>query len=71
VSRIEGGKKCFGHLLLSLHVRTRLVGPFSRLEGLSRMMFATVDSELLSGFSMGSRNHEDIKGLICCFFFLA
>lgn len=29
------------------------------------MMFATVDSEILSGFTVGSRNHEEM-GLICC-----
>jgi hypothetical protein len=30
------------------------------MEALSRMMSATVDSGLLSGFSVGSRNHEEM-----------
>jgi hypothetical protein len=29
------------------------------MEALSMMMFATVDKGLLSGFSVGSRNHEE------------
>ncbi len=30
------------------------------MEAFSRMMFAMVESRLLSGFSLGSRNHEEM-----------